>query len=109
MDNLPPLLEAFRCSRPFAFSLRKDPVEMLTYAVSVPPNFIGSLVLVIMNSTVNRSKLEKIVKKLTSIHKCLTLLRSGYSYQRDRKNVQLFMPMLVLAISKPFNANLGAL
>ena len=80
------------------FSLRKDPVEVLTFAVSVPLNFFGSLVLVIMNSSVNRSKLEKLVKKLTSIDKCLTLLRSGYSYQRDRKNVQLFMPMLVLAV-----------
>ena len=31
------------------FSLREDPRDVLTYAVSVPLNFIGSLVLVIMN------------------------------------------------------------
>jgi hypothetical protein len=80
------------------FSLRKDPVEVLTYVVSVPLNFIGSLVLVIMNSTVNRYKLEKLVKKLTSIDQRLTFLRSGYSFQRDRRNVQLFMPVLLLAV-----------
>jgi hypothetical protein len=45
------------------FSLRKDPVDVLTYAVSVTLNFIGSLVLVIMNSTVNRSKPENLVKE----------------------------------------------
>lgn len=80
------------------FSLRKDPDEVLTYAVSVPLNFIGSLVLVIMNSTVNMYKLEKLVKKLTSIDKGLALLCSEYSYQRDGRNIQLFMPILVLAI-----------
>ena len=80
------------------FSLRKDPVEFLTYAVSVPLNFFGCLVLVIMNSTVNRSKLQKLVKKLTSIDQSLTLLRSGYSHQRERENIQLFMPMLVLTV-----------
>jgi hypothetical protein len=80
------------------FSLRKDPVEVLTYAVSVPLNFVGSLVLVIMNSTVNRPKLEKLVKKLTSIDKCLALLRSEHSYQRDGRNIQLFMPILFLAV-----------
>jgi len=80
------------------FSLRKDPAEALIYAFSMPLNFIGSLVLVIMNSTVNRSKLEKLVKKLTSIDKCLTLLRSGYCYQENRRNVQFFVPMLVLAV-----------
>ena len=78
--------------------MRKDPVEVLTYAVSVPLNFVGSLVLVIMNSTVNRSKLEKLVKKLTSIDKRLSLLRSGYSYKRDRRNVQILMPVLLLAL-----------
>jgi hypothetical protein len=80
------------------FSLRKDPLEVLTYAVSVPLNFIGSLVLVIMNSTVNRYKLEKLVKKLTSIDKSLTVLRSGYCYQRERRNVQVVIPVLVLAV-----------
>jgi len=80
------------------FSLRKDPAEVLTYAVSVPLNFICSLVLVIMNATVNRSKLEKLVKKLTSIDKSLTLLRRGYCYQEKRRNVQLFMPVMVLAV-----------
>jgi hypothetical protein len=80
------------------FSLRKDPVEVLTYAFSVPLNFIGSLVLVIMNSTVNRSKLEKLLKKLSSIDKSLTLLSSEHSYQRDGRNIQLFMPMLLLAV-----------
>ena len=80
------------------FSLREDPLDVLTYAVSVPLNFIGSLVLVIMNSTVNRSKLEKLVKKLTSIDKRLTLLRSEYSYKRDGRNVQIFIPILVLAV-----------
>jgi hypothetical protein len=59
------------------FSLSQDPVDALTYVISVPLNFIGSLVLVIMNSTVNRSKLEKLVKKLSCIDRCLTLLRSG--------------------------------
>jgi hypothetical protein len=80
------------------FSLRKDPLDVLTYAVSVPLNFIGSLVLVIMNSTVNRNNLEKLVKKLTSIDKCLTVLRSGYCYQRDRRNVQVVIPVFVLAV-----------
>ena len=80
------------------FSLSQDPVDALTYVISVPLNFIGSLVLVIMNSTVNRSKLEILVKKLTCIDKSLTLLRSGYSYQREGKNVELFMPILVLAV-----------
>ena len=58
------------------FTLRKDPVAGLRYAVSVPLNFIGCLVLVIMNSTVNRSKLQKLVKKLSSIDKLLTHLRT---------------------------------
>jgi len=80
------------------FSLREDPLDVLTYAVSVPLNFIGSLVLVIMNSTVNRSKLEKLVKKLTSIDKRLTLLRNEYSYESKGKNVQLFIPILLLAV-----------
>ena len=80
------------------FTLRKDPVEVLTYAVSVPLNFIGSLVLVIMNSTVNRSKLKKLVKKLSLIDKSLTLLRSEYSDHKDGRNIHLFMPLLVLAI-----------
>jgi hypothetical protein len=45
------------------FSLRQNPTVVLTYAASVPLNFVGSLVLVIINSTVNRFKLEKLVKK----------------------------------------------
>jgi hypothetical protein len=79
------------------FSLRGDPAEVVTFAISVPLNFIGSLVLVIMNSTVNRYKLKKLVKKLTSIDKQLILLRSGHFDQRDGKRVQVFMPILVLA------------
>jgi gustatory receptor len=80
------------------FSLSKDPVQAVTYAVSVPLNFVGSLVLVTMVSTVNRYKLEKLVNKLASIDKNLFLLRSGYFCKRDEKSVQLYMPILVLAV-----------
>jgi hypothetical protein len=80
------------------FSFRKDPVVVLTYALSVPLNFIGSMVLVIMNATVNRYKLEKILKKFTSIDKNLNLLRSGYFCQRDVKKFDVFMPLLVLVV-----------
>jgi lipid-A-disaccharide synthase-like uncharacterized protein len=80
------------------FSLRQDPVVVLTYVVSVPVNFICSLVLVIMNSTVNRYKIEKLVKKLTSVDKRLTILPTGYSSKRSGRNIQLFMPILVLAV-----------
>jgi len=93
------LLTGFVCATFLPqFSLKQDPVEVLCYVVSVPLNFIGSLVLVLMNSTVNRSKLKKLVKKLTWIDKRLTLLRSEHSYKRDERNVQLFIPILVLAV-----------
>jgi hypothetical protein len=80
------------------FSLRQDPIDVLTFVFSVPLNFICSLVLVIMNSTVNRYKLEKLVKKLTSIDKRLNLLRSGHSYHRGGRNIQVLMPTLALAV-----------
>jgi hypothetical protein len=78
--------------------LRGDPVRVVTYVFSVPLNFAGSLTLVIMNSTVTRYKLEKFVKKLTSVDKRLTVLRNGHSSQRGGSIIQLFMPTLVLAI-----------
>jgi hypothetical protein len=80
------------------FSLRQDPLYVLTYVVSVPLNFVCSLVLVIMNSTVNRYKLEKLVKKFTSIDKLLTVLRSRYFCQRESKKIHVFIPMLVLVV-----------
>jgi hypothetical protein len=80
------------------FTLRQDPIDVLLYAVSIPLNFLCSLVLVIMNATVNRFKLENLVKKLTSIDKRLTLLPTGLSFQRSGRNIQLFMPILVLAV-----------
>jgi hypothetical protein len=80
------------------FTLRQDPVDVLTYVVSVPVNFICSLVLVIMNSTVNRYKLEKLVKKLDSVDKGLILLPTGHSSHRGGRNIQLFMPILLLAV-----------
>jgi hypothetical protein len=51
-----------------------------------------------MNSTVNRYKLEKLVKKFTSIDKRLTFLRSGHSYHRGGRNIQVLMSTLVLAV-----------
>jgi hypothetical protein len=79
------------------FSFRRDPHQVVTYVVSVPLNFVGSLVLVIMNSTVNRYKIEKMVKILSSVDERLILLRSGHFGQRGRKKVQVFMPVLLLA------------
>ena len=80
------------------FSLRQDPVEVLTYAVSVPLNFIGSLVLVIMNCTVNRYKLEKLAKKFSSIDKNLNLLRREQFCLREGKKVDASMTVLVLLV-----------
>lgn len=80
------------------FSLINDPVDAVNYAVSVPLNFVGSLVLVTMGSTVNRHKFEKLVNKLASIDKNLYLLSCGYLYERGEKNGQIFMLVLVPAV-----------
>jgi hypothetical protein len=81
------------------FSHSIDPGDTLCYAISVPLNFIGSLILVIMNATVNRYKLEELVNRLTLIDENLCRLREGRIYHKDKRNVQLYMPILILVVS----------
>jgi hypothetical protein len=80
------------------FSFSRDLVDALCYVVSVPLNFFGSLSVVIMNSTVNRCKFEKLVNKLLSIDEGLNRVRRGYVYHREEKNVYFFMAVLVLVV-----------
>jgi hypothetical protein len=80
-------------------SLRKDPGDMLCYAVLVPTNIISSLILVIMISTVNRHIVEELVNKLTLIDDTLCRLRGGCGNQRSKRRIQMFIPILIFTVS----------
>jgi hypothetical protein len=81
------------------FSHSNDPADTLCHAISVPLNFIGSLILVIMNATVNRYRMEDLLNKLTLIDENLYRLRGECTNYKGGRNIQLYMPILLLTAS----------
>jgi hypothetical protein len=76
-----------------------DPGNTLCHAIAVPLNFIGSLILVIMNATVNRYKLEELINRLILIDENLLRLREGGTYHKGKRSVQFHVPILILVVS----------
>jgi len=81
------------------FSLNKDPEDALCHAVSVPLNFTGAVILVIMNLSVNRFKMKELVKTLSLIDGNLYLVWRGRAYHRGKRNAYLYMPILAVVVS----------
>lgn len=94
------LLAAFvYCALRTEFSLLKDPSDTLCKAISGPVNFIGAFILVIMAVTVNRHKAEELLGKLSIIDGNLCRLRGGCTCHKNKKYVQMYLPIMVLAVS----------
>jgi hypothetical protein len=80
------------------FTLRSDPGDILCNVVSIPIYYISTLLLVTMIPTVNRSKIEELVRKLVWIDEHLAHLLRRSSYDRKKRSVELYLPILTLAV-----------
>jgi hypothetical protein len=80
------------------FTINDDPGEMLRSFVSVPINYISTLILVTMTLTVNRYKIEELVHKLVLIDEHLVRLRGRRTFGRKKRNVEFYLPILALNV-----------
>jgi hypothetical protein len=79
-------------------TLKSDPGDILCNVVSIPIYYLSTLLLVTMTPTVNRSKIEELVHKLVLIDEHLAnLLRRG-AYDRKKRSVELYLPILTLTV-----------
>lgn len=81
-----------------AFTTNSDPGIILCGFVSVPINYISTLILVMMNLTVNKHKTEELVHKLILIDEHLAHLRGRRDYGRKKRNVEFYLPILALYV-----------
>lgn len=87
------------CTLRTDFSFLKDPSDTLCNAISGPVNFINAFILVIMAVTVNRYKIEELLGKISLVDGNLCRLRGGCAYRKNKKCMQIYLPIMVLALS----------
>jgi hypothetical protein len=81
------------------FSYLTDPGDTLCNAISIPVNFITGFILVIMALTVNRYKVQELLRKLSLIDGNLCRLREGYACHKNKVYVQIYWPIMALTVS----------
>jgi hypothetical protein len=81
-----------------AFTVDKDPGEILRCFVSIPIIYISTLILVTMTVTVNRSKIEELVHKLVLVDENLVHLRGRRACGIKKSNVEFYLPILALNV-----------
>jgi len=80
------------------FTTNSDPGNILCSVVSIPINYISTLILVTMTLTVNKCKTEELVHKLVLIDEHLAHLRGRRANGTKKRNVQFYLPILALYV-----------
>jgi hypothetical protein len=80
------------------FTTNSDPGDILCSVVSIPINYISTLILVTMTLTVNKRKIEELVHKLVLIDEHLVHLRGQRTDGRKKRKVQFYLPILALNV-----------
>jgi hypothetical protein len=81
------------------FSLKSDPGDILCNVLSIPINYISTLITVIMALTVNRYKIEELVHKLVLVDEHLAHLRGRCTNGTKKWNVEFYLPILALTFA----------
>jgi hypothetical protein len=80
------------------FKTYSDPGNVLCSVVSIPINYINTLILVTMTLTVNKYKIEELVHKLVLIDEHLTQLRGQRTNSTKKRSVEFYLPILALYV-----------
>ncbi|GFG31883.1 hypothetical protein Cfor_10236 [Coptotermes formosanus] len=80
------------------FSMKSDPGDILCNVVSIPINYISTLILLTMTLTVNRYKIEELVHKLVLIDEHLAHLRGRRADGRKKSNAEFYLLILALTV-----------